>query len=676
MSSAAASRARSVERTRELRPEEVAWLAILPCALVTALASVLLAPPLGHALFAPAAERFWPEADVAPEPVEHARFLIGLGGPMLAAGAVLAAVRRSPQLRPQLVRVLVIVAQLGTFTFLLLAVLAQNDILMRGYRPPSRPTPLFTLPTLTASALLALGAVVVLRRRPLTDAIAHAAKDTRVRRLACTAAAVLLVLVWLSASFNTEGSVGLADGYNLIPWDMNETYAVLDGRTPLVDFHSQYAQLLPFAFAAVLRLVGSSMAAWTGTMIAFSAAALLAVHVMLRRLVGSALLALALFVPFLATSAFLIFGQLSPLQVFSLWPMRYGGPYVLAWLTARHLDGASPRRCVLLLAAGGVVAVNNLEFGLPALGGTLAALVWTQPPRTRGAALRLLRDIGAGVAAAIVGVCVLTLAHGGALPRFGLLLEFPRIYGIGGWVLEPMAPMGFHLAIYATMAATIVVATFRAVSGAPGRALTGMLVWSGVFGLGAASYYAGRSDPLDLVSLFSGWSLSLVLLSIVVVHALAGARRWPALPELAVLFGLGLCVCSIWQMPRPWRELARARQAGAAIYKQAEAVRLVERTTHHGQKIATLMRLGHRVAYDAGVTDVATYSSDEAMPTVDQLETTLDAIRRAGVMHVYVDRIAAFPAELRTLAAAGYRPAITEGAYGMLTDGPPSPSAP
>ena len=39
-----------------------------------------------------------------------------------------------------------------------------------------------------------------------------------------------------------------------------------------------------------------------------------------------------------------------------------------------------------------------------------------------------------------------------------LLTEFPQLYGVEGWVMEPMPTFGLHLALYATFAGAIVVA--------------------------------------------------------------------------------------------------------------------------------------------------------------------------------------------------------------------------
>jgi hypothetical protein len=652
-------------RTRALEAGELAWLVVLPCAALVALAILLLGPPLGHAFLAPRGDRFWPRTEVHPEPVEHARFLLALSAAPLGALAVWALARRPPALRPQLARTLVAVSQLCTVAFLALMLLAQHNVLLRSY-VVGQPVGIFTVPTIAAVAAVAALLAAGLRRRTLLARLGGLLRETRGRRVACLAVAVLLIAVFLTAAFNTEHSIGLAESNHLIPWDMAETFAVLNGRTPLVDFHSQYAQLLPYLSAASLRLVGASVGAWTATMIVLSGLALLAAYAVLRRVARGSVAALALFVPFLAGSAFLIFGRLSPLEIFSLWPMRYGGPYLLAWLTARHLDGAAPRRRWLLLGVAGLVALNNLEFGLPAAAGTLLAIVFVDPPRSRAARRRLLADAALGALAAVGVVTASALLHGGALPRFRLLFEFPRIYGVGGWVLEPMAAAGLHLAIYVTFVAAVIVATVRAIRGDAPSLLTGMLLWSGIFGLGAGSYFAGRSDPLNLISLLSAWCFALVLLAVVVVERLARAGARPSPTDLAVLFGFALVAFAIFQMPRPWAEVRRVERTTAAVYKQPNAIRLVQQTTTPHQKVAILTQLGHRVAYDAGVVDVAPYSGMESMPTVAQLRTTLDVARREGVTQIYVDQELVLPGMLEALEAAGFAPAREEGHYLML----------
>ena len=650
-------RAAGAAAPRPLEPAEVAWLAVLPCAVLVAAAILLLGPPLGHALFAPGPERFFVHAIVAPEPVEHARFVLALLAAPLGAAAVVLGSRRRLRLRPSRARILIALAQACTVLYLALMLLAQRNVLLRSYVYPVLPVDVFSLPTLVAAAVFAPLAAFALRRRALAARWAGLARETRARRVGCALVAVLLVAVWLTAAFNTEHTIGKAESNHLIPWDMSETFAVLDGRTPLVDFHSQYAQLVPYLAAGALRVLGTSVGAWTGTMIALSALALFAVFAVLRRIVRSSVAALALFVPFLAGSAYLIFSRLSPLEIFSLWPMRYGGPYLLAWLTARHLDGAAPRRRWLVAGVGCLVALNNLEFGLPACAGALAALAYVDPPRSRGAALRLLGDAAIGALAAVGVVSAVALLHGGALPHFELLFEFPRIYGIDGWVLEPMAAAGLHLAVYVTFVAAVVVATVRAVRGEQGaaahrharvqrdlRARRRQLLRRAL----------GRAQP----------DLALLRLVLRARPARDGGRGAcgplgpaPVAERPRRVVRPRLIACSVFQMPRPWAELQRLRQHDRRDVQAGGGVRLVRQRRRPGQKVAILIPLGHRVAFDAGVVDVSPYSGIESMPTLAQLARTLAVARREGATQLYVDRrfMTSAHARWRSPASASHR---------------------
>ncbi len=65
-------------------------------------------------------------------------------------------------------------------------------------------------------------------------------------------------------------------------------------------------------------------------------------------------------------------------------------------------------------------------------------------------------------------------------------------------------------------------ATVRAIRGDPGRTLSGLLAWSGIFGLGVGGYYMGRSSAEQLITMFSAWALALALLAFAAVGSSHG----------------------------------------------------------------------------------------------------------------------------------------------------------
>jgi len=657
-------------------PAELAWLLALPVALVLVAAIVLLGPPLGRLLFPTLHVAFWNTGIVTlavrPEPTEQGRFVLAIAGPV-ALAALLAALRDRPvPLRPAAVAALVQTSQALLAAFAAAALIAQYRVVYDSSYSGSHPFRriYFTPTTLVVSALLTLGALLVLRREALLARVAQATRETDRRRLVAFALAVTFLGLWLLTAINTEGSFGLSNQgvrFNLDYW-IDEAYAVLDHRAPLVNFHAQYSQLWPYLSAGVMWLAGSSLGSYVAVMVTASGLCLLAVYATFRRVVRSSLLALALFAPFVATSFFMALGPLAnrygPSNLFSMFPMRYGGPYVLAWLIARRLDGQRPRRGALLFLAAGIVLLNNVEFGLPAFAATLAALLWSGEPPWRTRVATLARDAVLGLLGAVVLVCLLTLVVAGSLPHFGYLFTFSRLWGLGGVTMLPMKTLGFHLAIYATFAAAIVVATVRALTvagkDAPprDRTLTALLAWAGVFGLGAGSYFAGRSHPEVLISLFSAWAFALALLLVVLVRSV---RTRPSgrlnAPEVALLAGCALAVCSLAQTPLPWTQLARIGRTTSIPFLQFVPTReFVARSgAARGERVLILSTMGHRVAYDLGLVNVAPYVNVISMPAVEQMTEALDALRAADGTRVYALAGQLLPAQLQMIEDAGYQ---------------------
>jgi hypothetical protein len=647
-------------RTRALSVAELAWLLAPLCAALLVAAILELGEPLGRMLEPSHVPATWNYTyfEPLPEPTEHARFLIALLGPLLLSGAVVLAARR----RLALPAPLTLAARYGAEALLLAfvlgaGVLGQHAVVYTEVYGGVVDRDYFTWPTLAASLAIAVMLAVAIGVRGVGERFARWTAETRGRRWLGFALAALLTALWLLTAVQFDrSSGGTNDAVTVsMPYWLNETYAVLNGRTPLVDFNPQYSNLWPFIAATSLSLFGTTLMAYTITMVSGSLAALLAVFAVLRRVLGSSLAALLAYVPIVATSFFAQLGPMEnrygPSNLFSIMPMRYSGAYLLAWLTARHLDGARPLRRWALFAVGGAVVLNNPEFGIPALGATLAALVWTLPRWSPGALARLLGAAAVGTLGGAALVLALLSLRAGALPDLSMLTFYPRLYGVTGFGMLPMPSYGFHLAVYATFVGAIVVATTRAVAGRR-DVLTGLLVFTGTFGLGASSYFAGRSHPEVLINLFSIWAFALLLLLIVVVRAIrARPARWPTPAELAVLLGVGIAVCSIAQTPTPWSQVERLTRTGdrRPYYIRDEVERFVAAHARPGERVAILIVPSHQIAEDAGVVNVARYAGWEAMPLKEQLQHTIDQLKREGGRRLYLPGSRAGPGELEDL---------------------------
>lgn len=642
---------------------EIAAIAIVPCAALTLLVGVLLGPPLGD-LFFPAgpASEFWPGALRRPEPTEHARYVIALTGPLLLCAVVAVAaprVRAVPRWSAAATAVEVLMLVFIGFLFVAQRTLTYRSGIFVLYPPRMY----FTWPTVAVAAIFAAAAVAALRRRTVADRLRMATTETPALRRVALGLAALFVGLWLLTAFNTDGTLGraaLAVQGN-VPFWLDEAFSILNGIAPLAGFHAQYAQLWPYLPAGAMSLFGASFGVYAAVMLTLTAAVMLAVFATLRHVARSSVVALALFAPFVATSFFLEEGTLdnryTAANLFTMFPLRYGGPYLLAWLVCRHLDGRGRRRQWPLFFGATLVVINNPEFGLPAFAATCGALVWasTLPFQARIAALARAAAIGGS--AAVVAVAALTLVVVGRLPHYDWLLEYPRIYGMKGFSMAPMPTFGVHLILYLTFAAALVVATMRAVSRRRDVVLTGMLCWSAVFGFGAGAYFAGRSHPYVLIDVFSAWAFALALLAVAVVRAvLARPTGRPRVAEVAVLFGFGLAVCSLAQTPMPWRQITRLQHATATPrFVPRAAERYLARRTTAGERIAILGRLGHRAAYDIGVVDVAPYANLDSMVARRQWHTAIDGFVADELEKVFLEESAAFGEQSAMLKEAGYR---------------------
>jgi hypothetical protein len=656
---------------------ELAWIAALPCALLTLAAVVVLGPPLGHALFVPHGERLWPSDGVYvfghPEPVKHARYVLALLGAVLLAAVALAGSLRPPRLSRGATRTLVLASQLLLCAGLVVATAAQQHVTY----PDNLPTTwrIFSVPTLVAALALAAAATAALHRPPVIQRLRRRDTARRWSDLTGFAIATAATALWLLPSLGTEHTAANGPFSDLPPWAMGDAYAILDGRTPLVNFHALYGQLWGYVAAIPMALFGATIGVFTVVMVVSSAAALLAIYAVLRRVVRDALLALALYLPFLATSLFVVAAptvawRASNASIYSVWPMRYAGPFVLVWLTARQLDRARPRAAWPLALVAGLVCVNNVEFGLPALLATLVALACDPRRWSRAVLARLAADMAAGLVGAAALVSLLTLARTGSLPRFELLFEFPRVFGVLGLAAMPMATLGFHLALYATFAAALATAAVRIGRRERDALLTGLLAWSGVFGLLAGSYFAGRSDAMKLAALFPAWGLSLMLLLVVVVRDLT-ARRWrlPSPAELAVLVGFGLATCSLAQLSPPWHEVSRLRAGSPQpLFPEAFIDGFVHAYAAPGERVTILIQMGHRVAHTLGLVNVSPYATIEEIVTRRQLRTVLDAAHAEDAHKLFVPDVYAAPEHLQMFARAGYTQRASAGPYSYWAD--------
>jgi hypothetical protein len=656
---------RSPRLGRAAAPEDLAWLGVIIGGMLLAAAIAWLAPQL-DTLYPSPGHDLLPEWQmlVKPEPLEEVRAMLALATPfVLTAVVLLLGAEREPRrsLDPP-----ILAAQLILGGLLVWAVLEQPGA--GGFLPDYFQPLVLSVPVLVAGALIGVLLTVATIKWPRRDGkpATQTAQPGARRWLIALALAGVATAIFLLPAVVTEGTLRqtglLASGH--IPVQGEDYFAAVNGRTPLVDYIAQYANLLPLVVEPVLRTFGTTITSYSIVACLLSGLGMLAIFGVFGEVTRRPWPALALYVPWVALSL-LPWHDSGPFREFNGnyyggLPGRYLGPFVLAWLVARSVRRPIPAWALFGLA--GLVVLNNWEFGVAALI-ALAVAQLSALDRSRSS-WRTVRSLalqaGVGLVAAIALVCAITLLRAGELPSFGLLTYFDRIFLRDSFGLEPMSFLGLHWALYATYVAALLVAAVRFVRRDHDRTTTAMLAFSGTFGLMTAMYFVGRSTPFQLVLLFPAWGLALGLLTVTAVAALRSARedrsrlRRILIPSCAVLIGFGVMVSAIARVSPPWRQIDRLSSGGHDLGVQA-ATGYVEAHTAPGEHVLIMATVpGHLVAERARVVDVSPINGLTALLSQAEIDRSLKQLEDEGGTQVF-EGASGLPEFADSLRARGYR---------------------
>jgi hypothetical protein len=664
--------------------EAFTWIVIGLVALLALVAMLLLAEPVGD-LIAPAPLDFFDDPLVnelvRPEHAELVRVAVAIVAALVVAAAVAyVPARMLPSRLGGAAPALEAMGGAAAVFVVLVAWFSRSEPSAQGIDNPDYFT---ALAGIAALAFAALVVWLASSRRRLGHAW-ETARGALARRPVAAAIAVVVTVCFLLPSVFTESSLGDALPFILfghLPGIFGDFVAVANGRTPGVDFASQYAALLPYALWPLLSLLDYSPAAFTIIATCLSGLALLAVWRLLALAARDELGGLALYVPVVALSVvpLAVVGdeRLTNASQYQLLPERYLLPMVTAWVLARHVRGLVPRGPGLPIALAAVAAANNPEFGLPCLVATLIALALERRgSATMWAEVRplLARAVVAVVAVAVL-VCAIDLVRTGSLPSPATVLYYSRLFGSQGYGMIPMPVLGLHLAVFATFAGALIVAAVRARQN-DDRPLTALLGFAGAFGLLAFVYYGGRSNGYSLIGLFPAWGLALALLTRLVVARLRGAsdlldgaRRAGALGVCA-LAGFGLAVTTVTQVAAPWDQVSRIADKSSGKpnpFDLGAVERFVRERSMPGEPIAVVGSNGFLIAREVGVEDTSPIEDPVHFVAGTQVQDVIDALDDEGGSSIFV-RDRSFPPPLPSISAyldsAGFRPVAHDGASG------------
>jgi hypothetical protein len=624
--------------------EDLAWIGVAGGALLLAAAFTWLAVPLSHLYPSPIHDEFAPwRVVIAPEPLEETRAILTLAAPLLLAAIVVAFGTRRTS-RPRLDAV-IIPLQLAGVALLVAAVLNQaqtGPLLAATYFDRY----LVSVPNLIAGIVIGLLLTALLVRPPairwpeLVGSVVARVRDWRWLALLI---AVTATAIWLLPAVNTDATVvragNLASSH--IPVQGEDYFAAVNGRTPLVNYISQYANLLPILLEPVLRTAGLSITSYSISVCVLSGLGMVAIYGAFAQVTRGAWSALALYVPWVALSLF-PWNVIGPYREFDgiyygVLPGRYFGPFLLALLCAIALRTRRVPTYALFVLAG-LVVLNNYEFGMGALLALIVAVAagWDRALPLRRRVLGLLIEGVAGLVMAVAFVSLITLARTGQLPDPGLLTYFNRIFLRDSYGLEPMSSLGVHWALYATYAAGLLIAAVRYVRNEPDRVLTGMLAFSSVFGLVTGMYFVGRSSQYQLMLLFPAWGFSLALVAWTAARSLRAAAsdrlrlRRLLIPACAAMIGFGVMISAIDRLPQPQKQVDRLR-AGGTPTDLDPAERLIKAWTHPGEDILLIgITPEHLLADRAGVVNVSPLNGVTSLISPAEANRSIDELDDSG----------------------------------------------
>src|SRR5512132_1854625 len=465
--------------------EDLAWLGMIVGAAAVAAAFVWLAPPLSKLYPSPLTDVFmqW-RAAIDPEPLEDVRSMLALTAPVLLAAIIVAFGNQRPSRRtldPLLIGVQII--GIGLLVWAVLEQPSSGPFLPADYFDRF----LLSVPNLVAGLIIGIALTLAVVRPPqrgVPPPVLRLWERLKGWRWIPLGIAIAATVIWLLPAVVTDSTLSqageLAAGH--IPVQGEDYFAVVNGRTPLVNYIAQYANLLPLAIAPVLKGFGPSITSYSITMCVLSAVGMVAIFGAFTELTRRAWMGLALYLPWVAFSLF-PWNDYGPHREFdgtyyAIFPGRYFGPFALAWLWAMSMRRRIP--VFALFGFAGVVVLNNYEFGIGALLALTAAvcITWDRSLPLRRRVSDLLLQGGAGLLAAMALVSAIILIRTGRLPDLSLLTYFNRLFLQDSYGLEPMPSLGLHWALYATYAAALLMAAVRYVRDDPDRAMTGMLAFA------------------------------------------------------------------------------------------------------------------------------------------------------------------------------------------------------
>ncbi len=424
-----------------------------------------------------------------------------------------------------------------------------------------------------------------------------------------------------------------------LPAFTGEMAPVVNGRTPLVDFFPQYQNLLSLLLLPYFKAFGFSLLTFSIGMMLLTGIGMFFIFDVFFVLTESVLGALLLYFPWVIFSIYVVersgshYGSI--LTHFAIIPMRVWGPWVVFFFSARYFKRPTLRKEVILFYVASLASINNLDFGIPALGATLIAVLLTQG--------EWLKKIGVFVCSYFFGWLsfgVMCWMRVGKLPELQQIFMYQKIFAIHGFNMLPTPLFGIHWIMALVWLVSLLMGMISASESR--KVESASLIQYGIFGLGAFTYYLGRSAWSNVLALFPAFGMSFLLVSWSVYQRVRNSwKTWSreerslwVLPSIFLVLGYSILLSDWVDLPNPMEQIQSLAGSRETVF-DPNWVKWIQASTQPGEKVAIIAPYAHEIALLAQVENVYPFAFDGSIIILPQIDLLMRKLDEHGVKKIF-----------------------------------------
>lgn len=417
-------------------------------------------------------------------------------------------------------------------------------------------------------AVVSLGlAIIVLYFQPKIEQ--SIVSNKKIVTLVSALCLVVLVAAYLPSISQFSGGITDLFASSTV---FNELLLPITGITPLGNFASQYTSMLGWPLLALKGLspevVMNGVLVWLFVLTLFQIMAIAAIGKSIFKKIPYPLILLYV------SSLILMKGEKqdeiagSIVGSFFSIPSRTFFPSVLGLLLLSALFENKRKRMyqIVLGALLPITALNNLEFGVPAVVATMIVVLTIY--RLRLVERKVIVLI-LGSAIATFGIIALAFALRSAPLDFGLWTAMVRAQGSGGYMNVPMPVLDTYLLVFAILSAGIVIGlkSMSATTNPNVMKSSAIAIFAGAWGVMSMPYYTGRSWPSHIQVFFIPLTICIFGIAGIFYYSNYFAARKLTSTEkivrLPLMLTLMLPIATLLIAPDPTTEWSRATGGGS-----------------------------------------------------------------------------------------------------------------